>query len=142
MEKLSRSIQFLRGYRDSPNSLRLQRRVSSSVPRIVTEVTADTKTPTMEAVALEREFMKHPDIEEAERCWKEAALALRQAQAAHLASATDATAAAMAQAELAVEKREANWEAAIMQHGIPDDGVQFSVATQFLFQDGPKSGCR
>ena len=50
--------------------------------------------------------------------------------------------AAMAQAELAVEKREANWEAAIMQHGIPDDGVQFSVATQFLFQDGPKSGCR
>jgi hypothetical protein len=120
----------------------LQRRVSSSVPRIAAGVAIDAKTLVMEAVAPEREFMKHPDIEEAERCWKQAALALRQAEAAHAASATDATAAAMAQAGRAAEKCEANWEAAIMQHGIPDDGIQFNVATQFLFEDGPESGCR
>jgi hypothetical protein len=107
-----------------------------------TEVAGDTRTPAMEATVLEREFMKHPDIEHAERCWKEAALALREAQASHIASATDATAGWVAQAELAVEKCEANWEAAIMQHGIPDDGIQFNVATQFLFQDRPKSSCR
>ena len=95
----------------------------------------------MEAAVLEREFMKHPDIEQAERCWRKAALALREAQATHIASATDATAGAMARAELAVEKCEANWEAAIMLHGIPDDGVQFNAATQFLFEDGPKSSC-
>jgi hypothetical protein len=109
--------------------------------RIVIEVAGDTRTPAMEAAVLEREFMKHPDIEQAERCWKKAALALRGAQAAHIASATEATAGRVAQAELAVEKCEANWEAAIMQHGIPDDGIQFNVATQFLFQDGSKSDC-
>jgi hypothetical protein len=109
--------------------------------RIATEVAGDTKTPAVEAAVLEREFMKHPDIEQAERRWEEAAVALREAQAAYIASATDATAGRVAQAELAVEKGEANWEAAIMQHGIPDDGVQFNVATQFLFRNGLKSGC-
>ena len=104
----------------------------------------------MEAAVLEREFMNYPDIEQAERCWKKAALALRGAQAAHIASATEATAGRVAQAELAVEKCEANWEAAIMQHGIPDDGIQFNVATQFLFRtdqnrtapDGQGTGAR
>jgi len=78
--------------------------------------------------------MAHPEIEQAEQCWKQADLALREARATYMASATDANTEAVAQAELTVEKCEADWEAMLMEHGIPEDGVPFDVATQFLFQ--------
>jgi hypothetical protein len=81
----------------------------------------------------EEEVMTHPEVDRARERWEVAYKALREARAMRMASATEANSNAVDQAELAVARCEAEWEARLNEHGGVSDMLPFRVAQRFPF---------